>query len=169
MKEEIRLKLNNIFTYPFFEQVGKSVPPSLKQVDSWQTAARLAGSKKWETCCLAARNFLQGSVETRNWPRTQDWNPLADELRLEIVTFADALFSKRALPGDIVKKVKPQLSWDIMLICLEEEYRDVVEPAFYIPFLDRWYAEGHFPCGWDGDTFPDRWNGKVVEGKLIVF
>jgi hypothetical protein len=56
-----------------------------------------------------------------------------------------------------------------MAICIETEYRDLVEPVFAIPYLDTWYATGHYPCGWDGEEFPENWDGVIRDGWLIVF
>jgi hypothetical protein len=83
--------------------------------------------------------------------------------------FVDSLLPKSAIPEKLLKKMKPRLSWDIMFICLEIEYSDIVKPFFYLPLLDPWYASGHLPCGWDGQEFPDDWDGVIREGKLIVF
>jgi hypothetical protein len=38
-----------------------------------------------------------------------------------------------------------------------------------MPVVEPWYAKGHFPCGWDGDEFSDRWDGVVKGGQLMVF
>jgi hypothetical protein len=116
-----------------------------------------------------ARNALQGLVEQRCWSRTNDWNPLADELRPLIVSFVESALPNSAVPQKIAEKIKHKIAWDIMFICLEHEYRDVVNPLFYIPLLDPWYAAGHFPCGWDGAEFPEDWDGVIVGGKVIVF
>jgi hypothetical protein len=91
------------------------------------------------------------------------------ELRPIILSFVDGLLPKIPVSEKGRKNVRDALSWDIMLICLEHEYRDVTEPFFYIPLLDPWYAAGHFPCGWDGDEFPDDWDGGTRFGQLMVF
>ena len=80
-----------------------------------------------------------------------------------------------------LKNIKDSVSWDIMGLCLEIEYSDIVNPIFFIPHLDPWYASGHFPCGWDGDEFAhdfesgdetirfDGWRDLSRHGRLIVF
>jgi hypothetical protein len=52
--------------------------------------------------------------------------------------------------------VRDAVRSDLMLICLETHYQDIVKPVFHTPYLDIWYAAGHFPCGWDGDEFPEQ-------------
>jgi hypothetical protein len=157
-----------------------------------------ATSRKWENCRVDARNILQQLLayseretpekaeQLRRWERRQQWGPFADELQPIIRSFVDTMVAKAPVPANVAEKVKRELSWDIFFICLEEEYRDLVEPPFYQPQLDQWYAKGHFPCGWDGEPFPERWPeneipyldakrirelwGEVVhQGRLIVF
>ena len=169
MKSEVKEKLEKVFEYPFFSAVGEPLPPSVTSAGSWTHALKECNSSKWENCRLMARNALQRFVEQRNWGRTQDWNPLTNELRPKIASFVDELLSKSPLSPETASKIRHKLSWDIMMICLEHEYRDTVEPLFYLPLLDPWYASGHFPCGWDGDEFPDRWDGVSKKGRLIVF
>ena len=115
------------------------------------------------------------------WERLQEWNPLCKELRPPILSFIDTLLPKIPLKDKNLKDVKNDLSWDILSICLETEYNDIVDPIFYIPYLDPWYVSGRFPCGWDGDEFFDDfesedrvipfddWAKLTVHGKFIVF
>jgi hypothetical protein len=178
MKPEVKVKLDSIFNYPFFQSVGSSLPPTVTPLKSWSAASKMCRSHKWETCQLMARNALQGKIEARYpedtvnhyfWHRHQEWNPIVIEIRPLVHSFIDGLLPKFPLQDKALKNVRDDLSWDIMGICLEFEYRDIVEPIFYMPVVEPWYAKGHFPCGWDGDEFSDRWDGVVKGGQLMVF
>ena len=169
MNPELHSKLATIFAYPFFSSVGEPLPPSVSQINTWTKAVKECNSNKWENCRLMAGNTLQRFVEQRRWERTRDWNPVTDELRPPIISFVTTLLEAKKIPPEIANKIRHKLSWDIMGICLEYEFRDVVPPFFYVPLLDPWYAKGHFPCGWNGEEFPERWNGYMGDGKLIVF
>lgn len=178
MKPEIKSKLESIFSYSFFRSVGKPLPASVMSVNTWPAAAKMCRSHKWETCQLMAGNALHGKIEARYpedrvnhsfWHRFQEWGPLSDELRPLILSFVDGLLNKVPLQDKALKNIRDALSWDIMAICIEYEYRDLVEPFFYIPVVEPWYAAGHFPCGWDGDEFPDAWDGIICGGQLMVF
>ncbi len=169
MKPDIKLKLDSIFSYPFFRTVGRPLPSHVSHVDNWQAAAKSCSSKKWNACHLMARNTLQRLVEKNGRERIQDWNMVIKEIRPIIHTFVDKLIAGLPVTDKSKFDLKHDLSWDFMFICLEYEYRDVVEPLFFIPVVDPWYAAGHFPCGWDGDEFPDGWDGVVQGGQLIVF
>jgi len=158
-----------MFRYPFFQAIGKPLPSSVTPVNSWSVAAKICRSHKWETCQLMARNALFDQVQKKSWNRGQEWGLLSDELRPLIISFVDGLLSKFPLQDKALKNVRDALSWDIMLVCFEQEYRDLVAPFFYIPVVEPWYAAGHFPCGWDGDEFSADWMGGDRFGQLMVF
>ena len=149
MKSEVQTKLEAISSYPFFQAVGQELPASVASAASWPLAMRHRNSRKWENCRLMARNALCGLVEQRSWERGEEWNPLVQEIRPVIVSFLDRSLPKSGVPEDFLNKVRDGLRWDILGICLEQEYRDLVAPLFYIPQLEPWYASGHFPCGWE--------------------
>lgn len=102
------------------------------------------------------------------WHRLQEWNPLIVELRPLLRLSIDGLLARVPLKGATGQTVKANVLSDLLFICLEAHYQDIVKPPCFIPYLDPWYAAGHFPCGWDGDEFPVQWDG-VIRGKLIVF
>jgi len=155
-------------------------------------------SRKWENCRLDARNVLSELLgfqerdiadkdeQFRHWQRREEWGPVGEELQAVLDPFITAVLAKNSVPARFAANIQVELSWDLWLICLEEEYKDLVEPPFYNPYLDPWYASGHFPCGWDGKQFPGRWpekeilylsadriaqlwSGIVRQGRLIVF
>jgi hypothetical protein len=178
MKPETKSKLEGVLGYPFFQSVGKTLPASVTAVNGWSAAAKMCRSHKWETCQLMARNALQGKIEARYpedtvnhsfWHRFQEWNPIVTELRPLVHSFIDGLLPQFPLQDKALKNVKDAISWDIMFICLEYEYRDIVKSFFFVPVVEPWYAAGHFPCGWDGDEFPDSWDGIIRGGQLMVF
>lgn len=169
MKPNVQLKLDAIFGYPFFRSCGERLPKEVTAVDGWQVAVKTCNTRKWENCRLMARNALQRFTAQRAWERSEEWNPLADELRPLIDAFVDDLLPKTCVPEQLAGKIRNDVRWDIMLICFEHEYCDVVEPIFYVPYLEPWYAAGHFPCGWDGQEFPAHWDGVIREGRLVVF
>lgn len=169
MRREVAEKLDGIFRYPFFKSVGQTLPSTVIPVSNWAEAFKQCNSERWETCRLMARNTLQVLVEERDWERTQDWDPLVDELRPRIVSFVDGMLHGSGVPRELQAKIQHTVSWDIMFICVEYEYQDVVTPLFHALLLDSCYSAGHFPCGWSGKEFPDSWDGVIGPGKLMVY
>lgn len=175
MSPAVKAKLNSILKYPFFSSVGQPLPPTLSRVNTWESAAKTCGFLKWRNNKLMARNALQDGITSQfpkpgMWERLQEWNALVDELRPPIIEpFVETLLPKVPLNDSNLEKVRDAVRSDLMLICLETHYQDIVKPIFHIPHLDPWYAAGHFPCGWDGDEFPDAWDGVIRGGQLMVF
>lgn len=170
----VRAKLDSILRYPFFTSVGQPLPLAFSRVDTWPRAARTCGFLKWANSTLQGRNTLQRGITDQfpkpgMWERLQEWNPLVKELRPHIEPFVETLLSKIPLKSEHLKNVREALRGDLLTTCLETHYQDIVKPIFFIPFLDPLYAAGHFPCGWDGDEFPEQWDGVVRGGQLIVF
>jgi len=160
MNPDLQAKFNSICAYPFFETVGAPLPNAVATVSGWPLATKHCFSRKWTNCRLVARNTLFDVLQRRSWERgVKDLETLSKELAPLVNDFVDLLLPKTSLPDDLVEKVKPRVAWDIYFICVEYEYRDLVEPLFYISCLDHWYAAGHFPCGWDGKEFPEDWEG----------
>lgn len=177
MTPVVKAKLDSILKYPFFSAVGQPLPSTVSKVDSWSHAARTCWSVKWSNSQLQARNALQGRIQARFpedkvkhyfWHRLQEWNPLCEELRPLLRSSIDGLLTRVPLKGASRDIVKANVLGDLQRICLEAHYQDIVKPPFFIPYLDPWYAAGHFPCGWDGDEFSEEWDG-VIRGKLIAF
>jgi hypothetical protein len=169
MKQETRDKLERVFSYPFFQRIGGKLPESVVSIPSWPVAIEECNKPKWERCRLMARNTLQRLIEQRDWARIEDWEPLGDELLPAVTEFVERSLTRMSLDLETVSKLQHHVSWDIMFICMEFEFRDVVEPMFHLPLLDPWYEKGHFPCGWTGEAFPDRWDGRIGDGKLSVY
>ncbi len=169
MTSRAEAKLESIVRYPLLESVGGASSALVAAVDSWAAAVETCASRKWKTCRIMARNTLQRSVEERSWERSEDWNPVVRELRPHIRSFVASLLVRVPVGERYRKALGDDLTWDLLGMCLESNYADIVTPVFYVPHLEPWYAAGHFPCGWDGKVFPDRWDGTIRDGRLIVF
>jgi hypothetical protein len=169
MKPAIRAKLDEIFSYPFFQSCGHPLPNTVTAAANWEAAINECTSIKWENCRLMARNALARVIEERAWSRAQEWNAMFEEIRPLRDTFVYTLVRRQPIPGGLAATIQTDLLWDIMGISLEHECRDIVEPFFYLPHVEPWYAAGHLPCGWDGEEFPPNWDGVVRSGRAIVY
>jgi hypothetical protein len=174
MKPRVRQKLDQILSYPFFKSVGQPLPDSVFQLNSWKIAAKECSKLKWENFTLHARNAIQNGITSQYpkpgmWERLQEWNPLTDELRPILVSFAEQLTSQLPLSDELKKEVKGSVSWDTMGMCLECEFSDILKPAFFTNILDPFYAAGHFPCGRKGRNPLKNYLDFYVGEKITVF
>jgi hypothetical protein len=137
-------------------------------ISEWAAAVDACRSREWEKAQLLARNFLQREVERAQWNRMDEWNLIADELRDEIRGIVSKALSKTCLESEGFDLVRDSASWDLMSICFEVNYSDIVLPRFSVPMLQPWYQLGHFPCGWEG---PEITNSSPCPppGKLLVY
>ena|ERR1017187_2658609 len=99
MKPRVQQKLDQIFSYPFFESVGKPMPSTVSIVKTWSQAAKSCGFMKWGNNQLMARNALQEAIQKQYpklgmWERMQEWNPLCEELYPHINSLLDTLLPK---------------------------------------------------------------------------
>ena len=174
MKPRVQAKFDQIRSYPFFENVGQSLPDSVEPVGSWLEAAKECARLKWSNSLLMARNAIQKRVEDQYpkpgmWERLQQWNPLAEETKPMIESLLASLMQKVPLPDGPKTEVRNDVQYYIFYTLLECELSDISEPVFFMQHLDPWYAAGRFPCGWTGREFPVSWNGVLPTGKLIVY
>lgn len=116
-----------------------------------------------------ANNALADQVRKISWERSAEWNILAAESVPIIRAKIGELLIDKQILEKFHKNIIDAMSWDIMAICFEDEYKDIVKPIFNIPVLEPWYVAGHFPCGWDGDEFPSNWMGESYFGQPIVY
>src|SRR6058998_1125109 len=127
MKPEVKRKLDDIFSYPLFQSVGKPIEGPVTKVDNWPLAVEVCNKKrKWENCRLMAKNALQRFAYQRDWNRAQEWNPLVQELHPLIDRFIETLFTNPIIPTHVLKKVEADLRWDFLGMCVEYSYRDLV-------------------------------------------
>ena len=165
MPLEAENKLGEIMRYPLFSQIGGSLPETVTKVTEWQHAVKACSTAKWNRRGEIARHRLQRLMQVRSWERFSTWNSIVVHIRPLIQRRVDKItVASEPLPT----VVHGDVCWDLLFICLEWDFRDVVQPPYYIPMLEEWYASGHFPCGWDGPDMPEDWDGSPLEGKLMV-
>ena len=162
-------KLHEITTYPLLENVGQPVADASIQVRSWPEAIRYCSSPIWKDCLVMPTNTLSRLAHESDWYRAHEWNNIAIEMDPHIESWLQAVFSPIASRHQLPRVVRDTLSWCVGFICFESEFQDIVSPLFYLPLIDPWLKRGHFPCGWVGEEFPENWDGKLPNGKLVIY
>lgn len=149
--------LDRLDSVEWFVNVGNKDQNQVEFVDSWGAAIKSCSALEWENLTLEAANQLRERIREKSKERLNQWNSI-----LKIVKpFSDALVRDKSehvmvlnkLPESFLKCVR----WDIFHLCMEAEYSDLVEPAFFSS-LSFYYFHGHFPCGFSGN-FP---NGQFI-------
>ena len=124
--------LDKLDSVDWFVNVGSKDQNQVVYVNSWNEAIKSCSAPDWENLTLEAANQLRERIRERSKERLNQWNAV-----LKIIKpFSDALVKDKAehisilnkLPGSFLKCVR----WDIFHLCMETEYSDLVEPAFFL-------------------------------------
>lgn len=143
----------------WFSRVGARDVECAEVLSSWQEAVECCSTLEWENLCLEAANQYCLRLFEISPERFRKWNDIVIEIKPAAHTLVldktKAVIHEYNLPKSFLDTV----NWDIVHLCMEAEYADVYPPGFYASQA-YWYANGRFPCGWQG-SFP--------QGKLIIF
>ncbi len=128
-------------------------------VNSWDEAIESCSTLDWENLTLEAANQLRERIREKSKERFNQWNMICEIVK----SFSDALVNDK-IRGIMESNNIPEIfhrcvRWDILHLCMEAEYADIVKPSFFAA-LSFYYYNGHFPCGYSG-TFP--------KGRFVVF
>jgi hypothetical protein len=143
----------------WFANVGVKDLSNAVVLSSWDEAAQSASTAEWENIGLEAFNTLREKILVKDKERLNQWNDIVSSVK----QFSNALVEDKInldsdlqkLPSIIIDCIK----WDLLGICMESEYSDIVDPGFFHA-ISYYYVKGHFPCGIDGDP---------ATGTMVVF
>ena len=139
--------------------VGKHDSERVQILNTWDEAISACSNPEWEDIRLEAANRFREKLAKANVDRFRQWNEIVKEIKPVVEALVERktaeIVARHSLPKEFINAVR----WDILHLCMECEFADVVPPAFYAG-QSYWYAKGHFPCGWDGD---------LPNGRPIVY
>lgn len=142
--------LNELKNITWFGRCGIREFESAITLSSWAEARSYSETLEWENSCLEMANQLSKAVALKAPDRFRRWNDVAGEVRpivLELVENKTRLVREaNRLPKSFVDTVV----WDIIHLAFEAEYADIVPVSFFTG-QSFWYANGHFPCGWNAE------------------
>lgn len=151
--------LDKLDSVQWFIHVGQQDMQHAVYVRSWDDAVEHCSSEEWENLTLEAANQLRERIVEIDKRRLNQWNEILEVVKPFAYAITDEkagpIFKQKQLPKVFLDTVK----WDILHLCMEAEYADIVKPAFFSS-LAFYYLEGHFPCGFSGN-FPD--------GKFVIY
>lgn len=144
VREELNPQLHSFLEelerYPWFENVGVRLKDDVKQVRSWREA--------WE--CLQDESWTYASFHEGVDSWHDAWDMSYDKaLQIASQSLYCHQFEEGITSADAA-------AYDVAAAAVEISR---AQSAFFAHLM-KWYAKGHFPCGWEGD-YP--------QGKLIVY
>lgn len=151
--------LDKLDSVDWFANAGKKDQNHAEYVNSWADAIKSCSAPEWENLTLEAANQMRERIREKSKERLNQWNsilkvvkPLSDALARDK---AKKISISNKLPETFLKCIR----WDIFHLCMEAEYSDLVDPAFFSS-VSFYYFHGHFPCGFSG-AFP--------RGKFVIY
>jgi hypothetical protein len=159
LHERTLATLDKLRGVEWFSAVGKEVKGSFVNVHSWAEAVEWCGSDDWRDLQLEAANRYCEQLAKRSLERFRRWNVVALEVREVVIPFVENKTGAVIHANSLPKTFENSVRWDMIHLCMEAEFADVYPPGFFASQA-YWYAEGHFPCGWEG-KFPD--------GRLVLY
>jgi hypothetical protein len=162
LKPEALQMIDNLAKTDWFAHVGELiVDPNIVQIHSWKEALKYCRSRYCANVQMEGKNLLTERLCFEHPERYHKvWNQTVEIVKEQIKPMIDCKTQDVIKANRLPKAFRGTVDWDILCVCMELEYADLIPPRFFVERA-KWYLAGHFPCGWEGD-FP-------VGGKLVVF
>lgn len=151
--------LQELDSLDWFHSVGEPDEGAAQVLGSWPEAIKLATSLDWENLRLEAANQYRERLAGVSQRHLNRWNKLVIGVKPTVVKLVERKTFDIASRNPHSKEFVTVVRWDILHLAMECEYAEIMPPGMYTG-LSYWYANGHFPCGWEG-PFPG--------GKMIVY
>jgi hypothetical protein len=147
MHQSTLATLDQLKRADWFAKVGINDALSAIVLSSWDEALACCAKLEWRNLRLRAANQLRARIVEKSRDRFQDWNHIVVEIKKTSIPFVKERIDKIARENHLPKAFEDAVQWDILHLCMEAEYADIVPASFYAGTA-YWYAKGHFPCGW---------------------
>lgn len=169
MNQRTATKLSDLKSFPWFASAGRATGSDYLTASNWTEAVELSAGEVWSSVQLQIKNRIAGDVRKRDYKRSEEWNAIAAELRSEVAVIAATAVTPIEKAFRLKADFRGAVSWDMLMICLETEFSDLMSPMFFVPRLQPVYAAGHFPCGWEGAKLNEDWAGAPPNLQLIIY
>jgi hypothetical protein len=177
MRELTNAILREMTRWPLLGAIGKPLPlckPGYATgVNNWRDASLLCNRDQWSSLQLQVKNRISRTIREKAFSRSLEWNQIADQVRPIIGEFVEGIQIKIEAECDVRNIITASISWDLMMICMEIEYSNIMVPFFFVPNLKSIYQEGHFPCGWSGKKISEKWaslsDNPLPPGKILIY
>jgi hypothetical protein len=163
MRYETSENLRHLEDTDWFAHVGEHDRTSRRCIvlTSWEEAIQHCSSPEWGNVQLEMSNRHREKILAVSPARFCQWNELVDEIKKFTMPLVRRKVAKAVQEHNLPKSFVDTVDWDILGLCMESEYVDVVPPSFFSAG-GYWYVRGHFPCGWVHEEPPGK-------GKPIIY
>src|SRR5688572_1083718 len=139
MNQRTEQKLRELESYPWFANAGDPVDSNYLPVKNWQEAVELSAGAVWSSVQLQTKNNIADEVTRRDYYRSEEWNGIAAELRKQIALIVANSVEPVAKKFELGLDFQGSVSWDMLGICMETEFSDLLVPMFFVPCLQPIY------------------------------
>jgi hypothetical protein len=161
MTPETKATLRQLEDADWFSLVGQHDANTNVAIvlSSWDEAIEHCSSMEWENLELQIVNRLCEKLLAAAPDRFNQWNEIVNEMKQHTIPLVERKIAAVVEQCHLPKVFSDSVQWDILNLCMESEYIDVVPPGFYAG-MAFWYVNGHFPCGWKDEP---------PKGKPIIY
>jgi hypothetical protein len=160
MKDITHSLLDSLQSFEWFCNVGKPVSGAIC-VPTWDQVAELVKSDRADEIMSDMANLGRYNVRKVSVERYNDWNEIPRVVCPKLTPLVLDAIGKNGISSHPDREsIATWMDWHLIGWLVEVEYSDLVAPGYFCR-MGKLFKEGHFPCGWHGNYWP--------EGMPIVY
>src|SRR6185437_10721626 len=150
MHPRTQATLEQLANLSWFSNAGVGDTQNAVVLTSWNQAIEHAKDMDWQNLRLKAANKLRVKLLKQSAERFNKWSDIVDDLKSTTIPFVKQKIDTVVRENSLPKAFEDAVQWDILHVCMESEFADLVPPGFYAGQA-YWYTVGHFTCGWQAN------------------
>lgn len=123
---------------------------------------------RWDGHRLMLSNRLSYKLALASYERLTSWNPFVTDLHPRMTEIATQLAIN--ITDSRAHEITNSICQDLMDMCGEVEFADLVPPLFALPRLLPIYQAGRLPVDWEGPAIDEIWSSSAKElpqGQIV--
>src|SRR4051812_39445487 len=130
MHPRTELVLGRLRRIAWFANVGKVGLPHAIILNSWEAAIESSNSALWRRIRLEAANWYSAEIARRVHGPSPRWSEVTAALRPHCEAVVPEKLGTLSSLGSAVSALTDILEWDVLHICLESEFADIIGFGF---------------------------------------
>ena len=115
----------------------------------------------WDGHRLMLSNRLSYKLALASYERLTSWNPFVTVIHPRMTEMATQLAVN--ITDSRAQEITNSICQDLMDMCCEVEFADLVPPLFAVPRLLPVYQAERLPVDWDGPKIDEIWSSSTKE------